>query len=79
MKELYEKWLARAEQQGKLSKSSISSAKAAFKHCHTLHDTPYKSFMMQDCIVITGGKAIAPKEASKHCGFILIGSLLNLM
>lgn len=53
MKELYEKWLARAEQQGKLSKSSISSAKAAFKHCHTLHDTPYKSikaFMMQDCI-----------------------------
>ena len=53
LRELYEKWLERAEQQGKLSKSSVGSIKAAFKHCKTLHGNTYKSikaFMMQSCI-----------------------------
>ena len=41
MKELFEKWSARDFQ--KMSKSSASSHKSAFKHCVSLHNAPYKN------------------------------------
>lgn len=53
MQELYEKWLETSEQQGRLSKSSINSAKAAFKHCSALHNMAYnsiKAYQMQQTI-----------------------------
>ena len=49
MKELFEKWSARDFQ--KMSKSSASSHKSAFKHCTNLHNLPYKNikaYQMQE-------------------------------
>lgn len=51
MKELYEMWLEKDT--SKLSKSTVSSLKSAFKHCTALHKMKYrdiKKAMMQDCI-----------------------------
>lgn len=51
MQELYQRWLEKDT--GKLSKSTVSSLKSAFKHCTTLHKMKYrdiKKAMMQDCI-----------------------------
>lgn len=51
MKELFEKWSERSF--GKMSKSSASSLKSAFKHCSSIENMKYKdirSYHMQDCI-----------------------------
>lgn len=51
LKELFEKWSERSF--GKMSKSSASSLKSAFKHCSAIENMKYKdirSYQMQDCI-----------------------------
>lgn len=51
MKELFEKWSERSF--CKMSKSSASSLKSAFKHCSSIENMKYKdirSYHMQDCI-----------------------------
>jgi len=53
MKELYDKWLAKAEQQGRISKATASAMKSAMNHCSKLHSAPYKkikAYQMQDAI-----------------------------
>lgn len=67
MKELFEKWSARDFQ--KMSKSSASSHKSAFKHCVSLHNAPYKNikaYQMQEIIDNCG------------CGYSTQGAIKNL-
>ena len=67
MKELFEKWSARDFQ--KMSKSSASSHKSAFKHCTNLHNLPYKNikaYQMQEIIDNCG------------CGYSTQGAIKNL-
>lgn len=67
MKELFEKWSARDF--GKMSKSSASSHKSAFKHAAPLHDLPYKTikaYQMQEIIDNCG------------CGYSTQGAIKNL-
>lgn len=67
MKELFEKWSARDFQ--KMSKSSASSHKSAFKHATPLHNVPYKNikaYQMQEIIDDCG------------CGYSTQGAIKNL-
>lgn len=67
MKELFEKWSARDF--GKMSQSSASSHKSAFKHAAPLHNMPYKNikaYQMQEVIDGCG------------CGYSTQGAIKNL-
>lgn len=67
MKELFERWSARDFP--KMSKSSASSHKSAFKHAAQLHNLPYKSikaYQMQEVIDKCG------------CGYSTQGAIKNL-
>lgn len=51
MEQLFERWLDKGT--GKLSKSTVSSLKAAYKHCINLHKLKYREIKvvhMQECI-----------------------------
>ena len=67
MKELFERWSVRDFP--KMSKSSASSHKSAFKHAAQLHNLPYKSikaYQMQEVIDKCG------------CGYSTQGAIKNL-
>lgn len=67
MKELFEKWSTRDF--GKMSKSSKSSHKSAFRHAAPLHNMPYKNikaYQMQEIIDGCG------------CGYSTQGAIKNL-
>lgn len=67
MKELFEKWSKRDF--SKMSKSSASSHKSAFKHASALHNAPYKNikaYQMQEVIDNCG------------CGYSTQGAIKNL-
>lgn len=67
MKELFERWSKRDFP--KMSKSSASSHKSAFKHAEHLHNMPYKqikAYMMQEVIDECG------------CGYSTQGAIKNL-
>lgn len=53
VKEVFEGWLKRNANNGKLSKSSIQAAKTAWKYCESVYNVKYgdlKVYQMQDCI-----------------------------
>jgi integrase len=53
MAQLFERWLERANQQGRLAYNTIKGIKTVYQYCEPLYNMPYQSIrahMMQDCI-----------------------------